>query len=469
MPAHPLEPDRAEMAAMATAAADLVASFVEGLPAAPAAPAAGGGTGPPLADLLRPPPERPGDLAALLAEFAAAAAPAIETAGPGYLAYVGGGGLYSSALAEFVARAFNRYSGFAAFAPGLVALEDSTLRWLVGEFGLPATGAGLLTTGGSMATLTAVVAARVDRLGDDFGAGTVYVTEFTHRCLAKAARVAGLRADQIRVVPTDADLRMDPEAAAAMIQSDRAAGRRPFLLAGTAGTTHTGTVDPLPELAAVARDTELWFHVDGAYGGFFHLTERGRTRLAGIGAADSIVLDPHKGLFLPHGTGVLLVRDGATLRHAYAADGHYLQDLAGADDLPDYADLGPELTRDYRGLRLWLPLHLHGVGAFRAALDEKLDLAAFAHAELIATPGLEVPWAPDLSIVAFRLPGGPAADDANRALLARVNGGGRVHLSSTLVGGAVTLRLCIIVHRTHRDRVAEAVDAIRREVAARAD
>src|SRR5918995_1250074 len=428
MPAHPLEPDRAEMAAMATAAADRVASFVEGLPAAPAAPPAGGGTGPRLTDLLRPPPERPGDLAALLAEFAAAAAPAIETAGPGYLAYVGGGGLYSSALAEFVARAFNRYSGFAAFAPGLVALEDSTLRWLVGEFGLPATGAGLLTTGGSMATLTAVVAARVDRLGDDFGAGTVYVTEFTHRSLAKAARVAGLRADQIRLVPTDADLRMDPEAAAAMIASDRAAGRR-------------------------------WFHVDAAYGGFFHLTGRGRTRLAGIGAADSIVLDPHKGLFLPHGTGVLLVRDGATLRHAYAADGHYLQDLAGGDDLPDYADLGPELTRDYRGLRLWLPLHLHGVGAFPAPQDEKLDLAAFAHAELAATPGLEAPWAPDLSTVAFRLRDGTA--DEQRALLARVNASGRVFISSTLVEGRVTLRLCIITFRTHRDRVAEAVDIVR--------
>jgi aromatic-L-amino-acid decarboxylase len=216
----------------------------------------------------------------------------------------------------------------------------------------------------------------------------------------------------------------------------------------------------------VAREADVWFHVDGAYGGLFRLTARGRARLAGIEAADSVVLDPHKSLFLPHGTGVALVRDGATLRRAFAADGHYLQDVAGDEALPDYADLGPELTRDFRGLRLWLPLHLHGVAAFRDALDEKLDLAAYAHGELAGSGGLELPWAPDLSIVAFRLPGGEAANGANQALLARVNAGRRVHISSTLVGGVVTLRLCIISHRTHHDRVAEAVEVIVREAAA---
>jgi aromatic-L-amino-acid decarboxylase len=464
MPAHPLEPDRAAMEAMAAAATGVVTAFVEGLPGAPAAGTEG--AGPLVGPLLAPPPEGPGDVTALLDRFRQAAAPAIETAGPGYLAYVGGGGLYSSALAEFVARAFNRYTGLAAFAPALVAMEEGTLRWLAGEMGLPGGSAGIVSTGGSLATLTALVAARVDRLGDDIGTGTVYVTEYTHRCVAKAARVAGLRPDQVRVVRSGPDLRIDPAAAAAMIEVDRAAGRRPFLLVGTAGTTHTGTVDPLGDLAVVAREAGVWFHVDGAYGGLFRLTARGRARLAGIEEADSVVLDPHKSLFLPHGTGVALVRDGATLRRAFAADGHYLQDVAGDEALPDYAELGPELTRDFRGLRLWLPLHLHGVAAFRDALDEKLDLAAYAHGELAGSGGLELPWAPDLSIVAFRLPGGEAANGANQALLARVNAGRRVHISSTLVGGVVTLRLCIISHRTHHDRVAEAVEVIVREAAA---
>jgi aromatic-L-amino-acid decarboxylase len=244
-----------------------------------------------------------------------------------------------------------------------------------------------------------------------------------------------------------------------MVAADRAAGRRPFLLVATAGTTSTGTVDPLPELARVARDHGLWFHVDAAYGGFFQLTERGRRRLAGIEQADSLVLDPHKGLFLPYGTGVVLVRDTAWLHDAFAADGVYLQDAAtGAAQLPDYADRGPELTRDFRGLRLWLPLHLHGVAAFREALDEKLDLVAHAHQELSAEAALELPWVPDLSTVVFRRRG----DDAgNRDLLQRINGTRRVFLSSTQIGGRYTLRLCVLSHRTHHEHVAAAVAAIR--------
>jgi aromatic-L-amino-acid decarboxylase len=215
----------------------------------------------------------------------------------------------------------------------------------------------------------------------------------------------------------------------------------------------------------------MWFHIDGAYGGYFHLTDRGRARLAGIDRADSLVLDPHKGLFLPHGTGVVLVRSAATLRRAFAAGGDYLQDVAGGGDdgdaLPDYAEMGPELTRDFRGLRLWLPLHLHGVGAFRRALDEKLDLAALAYDDLRADDRFELPWPPDLSTVAFRL-AAPATDADNQALLARINASRRVHLSSTKIAGHDVLRLCIISHRTHHDRVAEALALIHEAAAAAA-
>jgi aromatic-L-amino-acid/L-tryptophan decarboxylase len=456
-PPYPLEPDRTEMTAMGSAAIEAVADFVEGLPNAPA-------SGPALpddllADLVSPPGEAPKDFGGLLDRWEWAAAHAVETAGPSYLAYIPGGGLYAAALAELLAQAFNRYTGVSALAPGPVAMEHGVMRWLCDVFGLPEGAIGMATTGGSMATLSALVAARHDRLGDAFADGTVYVTSHTHRCVAKAARIAGFRDDQLRTVATTPELRMHIDAAAELIAADRSSGRRPFAIVGTAGSTDTGAVDDLARLSELARREDLWFHVDGAYGGFFQLTERGRRRLSGIERADSIVLDPHKGMFLPYGTGVVLVRDAATLRAPFASRGQYLQDL-DASDLPDYADLGPELTRDYRGLRLWLPLHLHGVAAFRQALDEKLDLAAMADAGLRDDERIELPWRPDLTVVAFRLRDG--SDGEQQEWLKRINAEQRAFLSSTRVGGRYMLRLCVLCHRTHADRIRETVDVIRR-------
>ncbi|MEV5749119.1 aminotransferase class V-fold PLP-dependent enzyme [Actinoallomurus sp. NPDC052308] len=306
--------------------------------------------------------------------------------------------------------------------------------------------------------LAGLVAARHDRLGEDIAGGTLYVTEHTHHCVAKAARIAGLPASSVRTVPTRG-LRMDPDAAARLIAADRANGLRPFLLVGTAGTTSTGTIDPLAELGELARRENIWFHVDAAYGGGFRLTARGRDRLRGIERADSVVFDPHKSLFLPYGTGVLLVRDTGPLRAAHSGRGDYLQDLTGVAGLPDYGHLGPELTREFRGLRLWLPLHLHGAAAFRDALDEKLDLAALAYRELTADPLLEVPWEPDLTVVVFRL---RADDDANRRLLDRINRTGRFFLSSTRVDERFYLRLNATSHRTHESHLRDALDHIRR-------
>ena len=457
MTTYPLEPGRPEIEAMGQAAVGFVADFVEGLPRAPAVNVEGADHL--AAELLRPPADEAGEFGALLEVFRRAAGRAVETAGPGYLAYIPGGGLVTSALAELLARTVNRYTGLAGLAPALVAMEHGVVRWLCGRFGLPGTATGVVTTGGSIATLSALVAARHDRLGDQFGDGTLYVTAHTHHCVAKAARIAGFPAARVRTVPTTSALRMDAAAATRMIAADRAAGLRPFLLVGTAGTTDTGTIDPLGELGDLARREGLWYHVDAAYSGFFQLTARGQAKFAGIEAADSIALDPHKGLFLPYGTGVLLVRDAAPLRAAHAGEGHYLQDLAGGQRLPDYADLGPELTREFRGLRLWLPLHLHGVGAFRDALDEKLDLAAHAHHALAADPLLEVPWEPDLSVVVFRLRRG--GDEGNQRFLERINATKRIFLSSTRIDGRYTPRLCVLGHRTHADHIAEALAIIR--------
>ncbi|MGW0481551.1 pyridoxal phosphate-dependent decarboxylase family protein [Nonomuraea sp. NPDC003214] len=455
-PIVPLDPTGDALHDLTREATAFLTDWLSALPASPASDY--GDTARLTALLRRPPGDEPGHLGDLLDTFRQAAGQGVNTAGPGYLAYFPAGGLVSSVLAEMLAQAANRFTGVAQTAPALVAMEHGVLTWLAARFGLPPGSGGLVTTGASPANLSALVAARHARLGEDARDGTLYVTEHTHLSIAKAARIAGLPGRGVRVVPATAGLRMDVAAAARMIEADRAAGLRPFFLAGTAGTTSTGTVDPLPELARLAHAHDLWFHVDAAYGGGFQLTRRGRATLTGIGEADSIAFDPHKSLFLPYGTGVLLVRDPALLHAAHAADGQYLQDIGQIGDLPDFGHLGVELTREFRGLRLWLPLHLHGVRAFEEALDEKLDQAALVHRELAADPRLDVPWEPDLTVVVFRPRGG---DEAGRELLARINATRRVYLSSTTLGGRFYLRLCVLSVRTRPSHVRLALDTIR--------
>jgi aromatic-L-amino-acid decarboxylase len=254
---------------------------------------------------------------------------------------------------------------------------------------------------------------------------------------------------------------MDVDALEAAVAADRAAGLAPFAVVASAGTTNTGAVDPIARIADVAVAEGLWLHVDAAYGGFFQLTERGRERFEGIERADSITLDPHKGLFLPYGTGALVVRDGQKLREAHhVGTSAYLQDLAADAHIPNFAEYSAELSRDFRGLRVWFPLKLHGVSAFRDALDEKLDLAEALYEGLKAIPQLELPWQPDLTVVPFRLRDGD--DEANQRLLAAINASKRVFLSSTVLDGRFTLRACILSHRTHRDRIDECIEIVRR-------
>jgi aromatic-L-amino-acid decarboxylase len=286
-----------------------------------------------------------------------------------------------------------------------------------------------------------------------------------HASVTKSATIAGFSRRNARIVPTDDQLRIDPEMLREMIRADRAAGLRPFLMVGSAGTTNTGAVDRLDALADVAADEGLWFHVDGAYGGFFQLTQRGRERFAGITRADSVTVDPHKGMFLPYGTGSLVVRDGAALRDAHYEGAAYLQDLAPEGELPNYAEYSPELSRDFRGLRVWMPLVLHGVAAFREALDEKLDLTDHLYERFLEIPEIEVPWTPQLTVVPFRLREGD--EDANKRMLERINASKRVFISSTVIEGRYTLRVCIVSHRTHRDRIDECGEIVREAAAAR--
>lgn len=331
-----------------------------------------------------------------------------------------------------------------------MALEQGVLLRLCREFGLPDTASGLITTGGSMASSTALIAALDDRLDDQITTDTLYLTAHTNHSLIKAAHAAGLLTLAVQMVPIDTNLRMDLADADAMTRADRAAGRRPFLIIGNAGTTDIRTIDPLVGIADLAAQHDLWFHIDAA----FQLTALGRSRLAGVERADSITVDPHKGFSLPYGTGVLLVTRTAPLRRAFSTSAPYLPSGASDARLPNFSDLGIELTREFRGIRLLLPLHVHGTDAFRALLNEKFDLARAAHQELAADPNLGVPWQPDLSLVAFR-----ARNGRIRQLLDRAHATSPVKLSSTTIAGRDFVRLCVLSHRSHAEHVGQALDA----------
>jgi aromatic-L-amino-acid decarboxylase len=402
---------------------------------------------------------------ALLETIRAAAEPGSCNASGGFMAYIPNGGLPTSAIADLIANVFNKYTGANFAAPGFAAMERDLLKWLVQIMGFPETGRGILTSGASLATVSALACMRETRAFNDIQRAVIYVTDQTHVALSKAARLVGFARTSLRQISCDANQRMDVAALEHAIRVDRQAGLMPACLVASAGTTNTGVIDPLPAMADVASREGLWLHVDAAYGGFFRLTERGRSKLAGIERADSIVMDPHKSLFLPFGTGCLLVRDEAALRLAHIDDeSSYRRDIP-VDESVNFSDISPELTRPFRGLRLWLPLHLHGVAAFREALDAKLDLARIVYEALAAMPELEVPAPPDLSIVAFRL----RDDEATDQLVATVNSEGRVMLSTTRVAGRAYARVAILGMRTSQAHIETLLQAIRNAVRRGAD
>ena len=395
--------------------------------------------------------------------------PGVNSAGPGYLGYVPGGGLFQSALADFITKCVNRHAGHESMAPGLVRLEWNVVRWLCDVLKMPETAGGVLTTGGSLSNLMAIVAARVDRLPENFLSGVVYVSDQCHHSVRRAARTAGFPNAQIRRLPTDARFRISLPHLAQAVRADREAGLQPFMVVGSAGTTNTGAVDDLNGLADFARDEGLWLHVDGAYGGFFMLTAEGQRALAGIERADSVALDPHKGLGLPYGTGSLVVRDRALLRRAFGDQEQAGYLPAMQDDEINFCDMSPELSREMRGVRLWLPIQLCGVDAFAANLDEKLQLARQAAQELRQVPGLELIDEPQLSTVVFRLSDRPDApgdfDAETRELLRRVNHRGSVFLSPTTLNGRIWIRLCVLSFRSHEQHIAVAIRDVRESAA----
>lgn len=382
--------------------------------------------------------------------------PGLNPASGGHLGYIPGGGLYYSALGDYLADVMNRYAGIFYAGPGAVQMENMLLEWMAKLVGYPSETGGNLTSGGSIANLVGIVAAREANglKAREIERSVIYLTSQAHHSVEKAIRIAGVGECILRYVPMDDHYRMHPGRLEETIAADKRAGLKPWLIIASAGTTDVGAVDPLGAIADVAQIHQLWLHVDGAYGGFFILCDEGKRILNGMDRSDSLVMDPHKGLFLPYGTGAILVKNRKSMHDAFWYQANYLQDALKETEHPSPADLSPELTKHFRGLRLWLPLKLFGLAPFRAGIEEKLLLARYFWEKLRECKGFEVGHYPDLSVVTYRyVPLKGDANAFNERLLKEIQRDGRVFLSSTMLNGKFTLRVAILAFRTHLDTV----------------
>jgi aromatic-L-amino-acid decarboxylase len=382
--------------------------------------------------------------------------------GPGYLAYIPGGGVYPAALGDFIADTTNRYTGVWQAAPALVQLEANALDWLRDWMQFPTDARGLFTTGGSMATFNAIVCGRERYLGADIRRGVLYTSDQVHHSVLKSAKLAGVMPDRVRVIESDEAFRLRVDLLREAIAADRHAGLTPFAVVSNAGTTNTGAVDPLDALADLCAAESMWHHIDGAYGAFFYMCEELRDTLRGQSRADSLTLDPHKGMFLPYGTGALLVRDGAALRAAHEATAAYLPAMPHPEDFYDPSQHGPELSRGFPGLRVWLTVKLYGSAAFRAALAEKRALALDAARRVGELSGIVIDAPPELSLFAFHVsrPGWTRAqeDEATRALMEQTTRRGRVMVTGCTTHGRYLGRVCVLSFRTHQTQIDQLID-----------
>ena len=391
----------------------------------------------------------------------------INAASGGHMGYIPGGGLYPSALGDYLAAVSNKFAGIFYPAPGAVRLENLLLRWMCRLMGFPKTAGGNLTSGGSISNLIAVVTAReaAGIKAKDFHRLVVYTSDEAHHSLLKALKIAGLGEVQLHLIPLDHELRMQTDQLEGKIKADKQNNLIPFFINGSLGTTNTGTIDPIEKLADIASVNKIWFHVDAAYGGFFKLIPEMASKFNGIERADSITLDPHKSLFLPFGTGAVLIKNVQAMHQAHQYTADYFQDLVNADDEVNPADVSPELTKHFRGLRMWLPMKLFGLKPFRAALREKLLLAKYFQEKIQQVPQFETGSEPDLSVALFRyLPTNGDADDFNQNLIKAIQDDGRIFLSSTTINGVFWIRVAVLIFRTHLKHVDLLLEIIQEKV-----
>jgi aromatic-L-amino-acid/L-tryptophan decarboxylase len=377
--------------------------------------------------------------------------PGINPASGGHVGYIPGGGVYPAALGDFMADVTNRYAGVYFANPGAVRMENKLIRWMAKLMGYPESAHGNLASGGSIANLIGITTAR-DAKGITSSVvpnAVIYVNPQTHHCIHKAVRIAGMGESILREVPLDERFRMKPKVLRQMVVEDIEAGLHPFLVVASMGSTDTGAVDPMDKIADITEEFDLWFQIDAAYGGFFVLVDELKDKFKGVERSDSFIIDPHKGMFLPYGIGVVVVKDTAQLNKSHYYQANYMQDtLESATELSP-ADLSPELTKHFRGLRMWLPMQLFGLKPFKAALKEKHLLTRYFYTR-IKELRFEVGPEPELSVAIYRYSSDDIDDNIfNKALTKAVQDDGRIFISSTMIDGVFWMRIAVLCFRTH--------------------
>ncbi|HSB69734.1 MAG TPA: pyridoxal-dependent decarboxylase [Candidatus Methylomirabilis sp.] len=386
---------------------------------------------------------------------------------PRFLAYVLGPPNGIAPFADAIAAALNQNCNFWQLSPAASVIERKVIGWLAGLFEYPSTAGGLLTSGGSIATLVALATAIQAKYPGDFRRKglqgiqaplVVYTSEEAHRCVDKDAVILGVGLENVRKIPVDADFRMRLDGLAAAVHDDRLAGKQPCCVVAAAGTINTGAIDPIDALADFCAAEDLWLHVDGAFGALFVLSPRLHAQLRPCGRADSIALDPHKLLFAPLEAGCLLVRDRARLRQAFQFSAAYL--TAASDPLfTNFMDYGPQLSRSFKALKVWCALQAFGVRAFVAAVEHMLDLARYLEDRLRAEPSWELLAPVTLNAVCFRLRN---ADEArSQEILAQLVDEGTALLGPVRIGDRFGLRACITNYRTQREDIDRIVGRLR--------
>ena len=421
-----------------------------------------------LADkLMEDPPEQGRPAAAVLERAGREILPiALRLDHPRQFAFIPTAPTWPGVLADFMAAGYNVNQCTWLTSSGPSQLELVVIDWLRRWIGYPESAGGLLTSGGSAASLDALVAAREAAGHPD--RATVYMSDQSHSAQVRAARIIGVRPECIRKIPCDERFRLDVDALARAVAEDRAAGFNPIAVCANAGAGSTGAIDPLEAMADYCEAERIWLHVDASYGGFAVVTERGKALLRGIERADSIALDAHKWFFQPYEVGCLLVKDGRTLEHAFVIPHDMLQDTIWGANHPNFSDRGLQLSRSVRALKIWMSVQTFGMAAFRRAVSNGMELAVRAEEYVRASPILEMLNPASLGIVCFRVnPETPALDEGalekiNRNVLARVFWEDRAFMSSTRLRKRFSLRLCIINHTTTWDDVRETLEAIER-------
>jgi glutamate/tyrosine decarboxylase-like PLP-dependent enzyme len=379
---------------------------------------------------------------------------------PRFFAYVPGPSNFIGAMADALISGYNVFAGTWISGSGAAAVELATVSWLRGLCGFPQAAGGLFVSGGTMANLTALAVARRVILHDRVEGAVVYLSDQGHSSLEKTLHLLGFAPESVRKVSSGDDFRLRTEDLAQAVAQDRAAGRRPACIIASAGTTNTGAIDPLPEIAALAREHEMWLHVDGAYGAAAVLCQRGRDLLRGIHLADSLSFDPHKWLFQPFETGCVLVRDANLLRDTFQVLPEYLKDTHLRSAEINLTDYGVQLTRNFRALKLWLSLKYFGLDSFRAAIEHGFELAEFTQTCLRKMPGWEIVTPAQMGIVCFRH---HASDDAGHLeLVQKILRDGFALVTSTILRGRTVLRMCPINPRSTEADVEETLKRLDR-------